>query len=76
MDIKEIKKKKAELETDILNMLKNFEKESGMFIGYINAKIDRGNSLPICGANEKKAGKKGKGLYDINIELNMNRDEY
>jgi hypothetical protein len=77
MDIKEIKTKKAALESEILDMLKAFEKESGVFISYTNTKIDRGGyDMPTCGANEPKKKRTPKGLYDFTIDINLNRDEY
>lgn len=77
MDIKEIKKKKSEAESSILEILKQFEKDTGIYISYASASVDRyGGDMPVCGANEKPRKAKPKGLYDFNISIQFDKEEY
>ena len=45
MDIEEIKKKKAQLQSNILKVLSDFEKETGTRIADVNYFIDKNNDF-------------------------------
>ena len=45
MDIEEIKKKKAQLQSNILKVLSDFEKETGTRIADVNYFIDENNGF-------------------------------
>jgi len=66
--IDEVKKAKIKAESDVLKIIKDFEKANGVKIGYIDVQRDCGEDAPIA---EPSRGKPGAVK---NINMNMELD--
>uniref|UniRef100_A0A6M3J9X8 Uncharacterized protein n=1 Tax=viral metagenome TaxID=1070528 RepID=A0A6M3J9X8_9ZZZZ len=67
MTIDEVKKRKIQLEKDVLKLLQEFETETGVRTGYIN--FDRGETDDVPVPTRGNTGKLRN--VDINMELDL-----
>lgn len=72
MTIDEVKKRKIQLESDIMDLIKDFEKETGVFAGYVN--IQRERSTDENGFDEPVATKSPSKKPVENVEVSMDLD--
>jgi len=68
MTIDEVKKAKIKVESDVLKLIKDFEKDTGVRISYINIDRDYGEDAKV---SEPSRGKPGAVK---NVDMNMDLD--
>lgn len=65
MTIEEVKKKKIELESTILKMVKEFEKETGLHVNYLSVDRDYGDATETRVPRAENEGK----LVNVDVKV-------